>query len=83
MHQSPIIWLAAFDGLKIKEYDKALSKFRSEARDINTIRLLNRIQSEAQNYANRMIDHREFLESNIRYISPDFNTPTPLDYVAQ
>lgn len=81
MHQSPIIWLAALDGLKIPEYDKALSKFRSEARDVNTIRLVNRIQAEAQKFANKMIPQRDFFDLDIMYISPDFNTPIDSSYV--
>ena len=81
MHQSPLIWISAFDGLKIPEYDKALSKFKHESRDINTIRLTNRIQAEAQKLATRMIPQRDFFERDIMYLSPDFNTPVEKNYV--
>lgn len=65
---SPLFWLAVFQGLNEPAYNKALSEFRTYARQINTVRLSNRIQKEAAELCRHMIDHRIFLTHNIEYM---------------
>lgn len=81
LQQSPLTCISIFDGLKIPEYDSALRNFRDESRDINTIRLTNKIQSEAQKLVNTMVSQRNFFDRDIKYVSPEFNTTISRNYV--
>lgn len=65
MQQTPIIWLAAFQGLDIPEYKKALSDFRTYSRQINTIRVQNKIIEHSNIIERNIIDQRVFFNDGI------------------